>query len=83
MTEKEYKFHKEICKLHALVEVKSQRMPKEQAFEEAKRQICEGVKLLSVQFLEDSKRAAQILYDRFEWFRQETSDIVLQMQGTK
>lgn len=74
---------KEICILHALVEVKSKRMPKEQAFEEAKRERCEGIKSLSLQAFGDTYQAAHILYKRFEWFRQGAAQVVLQIQRMK
>lgn len=80
MTEEEYRFHKEICILHALVEVKSRRMPKQQAFDEAKRERCKGIKSLSIQILEDLYKAAQLLYNRFEWFRIGVSETVLSIQ---
>lgn len=67
--------------LHALVEVKMKRgMPKQQAFDEAKRQRCEGVKSLTIEVLEDSYKAAQILYKRFAWFRAGVSETLLRLQ---
>lgn len=71
---------KEICILHTLVEVKSKRMPKEDAFKEAKRQRYEDK--MSIEYLEDIYKVSQLLYERFAWFREGSHATTLALQRT-
>ena len=69
--------------VEALVRVKSKRMSEDEAISEAIKQRAEMPEDIDMTSVEDSYKACQILYDENQWFRDETSKMVLQMQREK